>query len=246
MEKLVLADNSEIEIMPGAYLGKISAIAEDFEKLKEIITDVTKPGNLDTVKFMSDNIEGAVYHNKVLTDAKFEIKKEKDRMIVSFGIREYTQKEELEKDIYTAIAYLSEEQALTVKDLYQDWDKDPVGYPYKSSNPKDTRRKYDDKLWKLKKEHDKQETRYPGADPTLWEEIVEGHSGTKEDPILVPESVTTSGFTYIYGKYYLENKNVYLCKRGGIENPESMYGQEEMLYYQPSSMVGQYFELILE
>ena len=84
---------------------------------------------------------------------------------------------------------------------------------------------------------------YPGADPTLWTEIVEGHAGTLEDPIPVPDSVTTSGFEYEYGKYYQEDDTVYLCKRGGVEDPESMYGQKEKLYFPPSALIGQYFVL---
>jgi len=72
-------------------------------------------------------------------------------------------------------------------------------------------------------------------------QIVEGHAGTLEDPIPVPESVTTSGFEYEYGKYYSENDVVYLCQRQGILNPEEMYGQVEKLYFAPSTLVGQYF-----
>lgn len=135
---------------------------------------------------------------------------------------------------------LTDEQALTVKALYKDWEKDPEGYPYKTSNSDDKRRNYNGKLWNLNKDHNKQADWYPGADPTLWTEIVEGHAGTKEDPIPVPDSVTTSGFEYEYGKYYREGDTVYLCKRGGIEDPESMYGQKEKLYFPPSAMIGLY------
>lgn len=138
---------------------------------------------------------------------------------------------------------LPDEQALTVKALYKDWEKDPEGYPYKMSNPDDKRRNHNGKLWNLNKDHNKQADWYPGKDPTLWTEIVEGHAGTKEDPIPVPDSVTTSGFEYEYGKYYSEGETVYLCKRGGIEDPESMYGQKEKLFFPPSAMIGQYFVL---
>lgn len=141
---------------------------------------------------------------------------------------------------------LPDGQALTVKALYKDWERDPEGYPYKMRNPDDKRRNYDGKLWNLNKDHNKQADWYPGKDPTLWTEIVEGHAGTKEDPIPVPDSVTTSGFEYEYGKYYSEGETVYLCKRGGIEDPESMYGEKEKLYFPPSAMIGQYFEVVTE
>ena len=157
---------------------------------------------------------------------------------------EELQEEQQQETVQTALTYLTDKQALTVKKLYTDWEDDPVGYEYKMENPFDQRRNHNGGLWKLKKSHAKQLDWYPGADPTLWEQIVEGHAGTLEDPIPVPDSVTTSGFTYVYGKYYKEGEEIYLCKRAGVENPEEMYGQEETLYYAPSAMVGQYFEKV--
>lgn len=138
---------------------------------------------------------------------------------------------------------LTDEQALTVKALYKNWEDDPEGYSYNMSNPDDNRRNYNGKLWNLNKGHNKQADWYPGADPALWTEIVEGYAGTLEDPIPVPDSVTTSGFEYEYGKYYQEGGIVYLCKRGRVSNPESMYGQKEKLFFSPSALLDQYFVL---
>ena len=142
-------------------------------------------------------------------------------------------------------AELPDAQALEVKALYNDWEKDPVGSEYDTSNQEDRRRNYNERLWNLNKDHAKSENWYPGADPTLWTEIVEGHAGTMEDPIPVPDSVTTSGFEYVYGKYYIEGGVTYLCKRGGIpdEQAEALYGQPEKLYFPPSAMVDHYFEI---
>lgn len=133
---------------------------------------------------------------------------------------------------------LTDEQALTVKALYKDWEKDPEGYPYKMSNPDDKRRNHNGKLWNLNKDHNKQADRYPGKDPTLWTEIVEGHAGTQEDPIPVPDSVTTSGFEYEYGKYYSEGDTVYLMDRQGMDE-----GDKVTLYFPPSALIGQYFSV---
>lgn len=132
-------------------------------------------------------------------------------------------------------------QAITVKELYENWESDPVGYHYDVDNPEDKRRNHDGGLWNLNKSHDKQLGWYPGADPTIWTEIVEGHAGTLDDPIPVPDSVTISGFDYVYGKYYVEGSTVYLCQRQNVENPEAMYGKTEKLYFAPSALVGQYF-----
>lgn len=136
-------------------------------------------------------------------------------------------------------------QALTVRMLYKNWEGDPIGYPYSTSNPDDCRRNYNGGLWNLNESHKKQADWYPGAEPTLWTEIVEGHAGTVDDPIPVPDSVTISGFDYVYGKYYVEGSTVYLCQRQNVENPEVMYGQTEKLYFAPSALVGQYFAQII-
>lgn len=130
----------------------------------------------------------------------------------------------------------TDEQALAVKGLYKDWDKDPDGYHYDVENPEDKRRNHNGGLWNLNKSHNKQASWYPGADPTLWTQIVEGNDGTYEDPIPVPDSVKTSGFEYEYGKYYLENGVIYLAKREGKED-----GEKEKLYYPPSELLEQYF-----
>ena len=134
-------------------------------------------------------------------------------------------------------------QAVEVKGLYADWEDDPDGYAYDVQNQKDKRRNFGGILWNLNKNHQKQKDRFPGAEPTLWTQLVEGYEGSYSDPIPVPDSVNVSGFEYEYGKYYIENELVYLCKRGGVLNPESMYGQKEKLYFKPSALIGQYFEI---
>lgn len=134
-------------------------------------------------------------------------------------------------------------QAVEVKGLYKDWEDDPDGYAYDVQNQKDKRRNFGGFLWNLNKNHQKQKDRFPGAEPTLWTQLVEGYEGSYSDPIPVPDSVNVSGFEYEYGKYYIENELVYLCKRGGVLNPESMYGQKEKLYFKPSALIGQYFEI---
>lgn len=130
----------------------------------------------------------------------------------------------------------TDEQALLVKGLYVNWEDRPYGYEFNMDNPEDLRCNDRGKLWALKKGHAKQENWRPGNDPTLWREIVEGHSGTYDDPIPVPDSVKTSGFEYEYGKYYLENDVIYLAKRMGMKD-----GQKETLYFYPSELLNQYF-----
>lgn len=243
MEKLILNDSTEIDIQDGASLGIITTILADYSAFLSLASKLTKE-NLSHVTFQSGGITSAEYYSMALTEPNFYLTVRETGIEVTFGLRERTQEELQEEEIKMAVSYLSDEQVLTVKSLVPDWKSDPVGYEYSMDNPLGLRRNFNDGLWKLKKNHAKQLGWYPGADPTLWEQIVEGHEGTLEDPIPVPDSVTTSGFTYIYGKYYSENGQIYLCERSGVPNPEGMYGQEVTLFFLPSSLINQYFKTV--
>lgn len=243
MEKLILNDSTEINIQDGASLGIITTILADYSAFLSLASKLTKE-NLSHVTFQSGGITTAEYYSMTLTEPNFYLTARETGIEVTFGLRERTQKEIQEEAVAQAISYLSDVQALTVKELYTSWESDPVGYEYSMDNPLGLRRNFNGGLWKLKKSHAKQADWYPGADPTLWEQIVEGHEGTLEDPIPVPDSVTTSGFTYIYGKYYSENGQIYLCERSGVPNPEGMYGQEVTLFFLPSSLINQYFKTV--
>lgn len=132
---------------------------------------------------------------------------------------------------------MPDEQALGVPLMFTSWDDYEDGYTFKV----DERVEYNGGLWKVKKEHQKQVSWYPGADPTLFIQLdKDEHKGTQDDPIPVPSSVTTSGFEYTIGKYYLEGEDIYLCKRQGMENGETI-----QLHFAPSSLVGHYFEEIM-
>lgn len=137
-----------------------------------------------------------------------------------------------------AIDNMPDEDALEHKSLFANWEdiEDDVWIP------EGERLNFDDKLWKCAKCHNKSFDYWPGKDPTLFEQLdKDEHEGTTDDPIPVPESVTTSGFTCIYGKYYSWQDKLYLCERGGVANPEELYGQEVKLNYSPDALVGHYF-----
>ena len=131
---------------------------------------------------------------------------------------------------------LPDEQAVAVKSIYPAYDPNGVKYPV------DYKVLQADVLYKCLQEHISQENRAPGIAPSIWVAVETGeHAGTLEDPIPVPDTVKTAGMEYEYGKYYSEGGTVYLCKRSGVEDPESMYGQKERLYFPPSALIGQYF-----
>lgn len=126
---------------------------------------------------------------------------------------------------------LTDTQAVTVKAIYPAWSPDGVEYPV------DFKVLQDDVLYKCLQEHTSQEGWAPGAAPSLWAAVASGEqAGTLEDPIPVPETVTTAGFEYEKGKYYSEGGTVYLMDRQGMEA-----GDKITLYFAPSALVGQYF-----
>lgn len=237
MEKLILKDGTELEIQDGASLSAIELEVMDYADLGELAAKLTEE-NVSEIKFQSGGRVTGEYSGMALQEPHFRVTKKKNRLSVLIGIREMTPEEQQKEDIVTAISYLSDEQALTVKGLYQDYD--PDGKSYKTGD----RAVQDNILYRCRKDHVSQPDRAPGIAPSLWVALESGeHAGTLEDPIPVPETVTTSGMEYEYGKYYSEGGQTYICKRGGVPDPESMYGQKEILYYPPSQLIGQYFEI---
>lgn len=250
---LKFKDGTEYNDVIGNSVSNITVILDNYSDLQGLEDAITKKGNLDSLE-----LNGAIFENiSTLKEQYFTAIRKSDKIHAIFALRQKTEQEialeqeqkemeEQQDSVSIALTYLTDQQALTVKSLHKRWDDDPDGYHYSMDNPAGQRRQFGDDLWKLQKDHDKQASWYPGADPTLWVQIVEGHAGTLEDPIPVPDSVTTSGFEYVYGKYYTEGGTVYLCQRQGILNPEEMYGQTEKLYFTPSALVGQYFILAEE
>lgn len=91
MHKLILNDNTEIIIKEGASLENITATATDFQALGTIAGKLMAKGNLDTVKFLQDDIEFGVYSDMVLIRPVFrEVDITEDGVTASFGIREKT------------------------------------------------------------------------------------------------------------------------------------------------------------
>lgn len=250
---LKFKDGTEYNDVIGNSVSNITVILDNYSDLQGLEDAITKKGNLDPLE-----LNGAIFENiSTLREPYFTAIRKSDKIHAIFALRQKTEQEialeqkqkemeEQQDSVSVVLTYLTDQQALTVKSLNKRWDDDPDGYHYSMDNPEDQRRQHNDGLWKLQKDHDKQSSWYPGADPTLWVQIVEGHAGTPEDPIPVPESVTTSGFEYVYGRYYSEGDTVYLCQRQGVENPEEMYGQAEKLYFMPSTLVGQYFVEVIE
>lgn len=122
---------------------------------------------------------------------------------------------------------VTDQQALSIKTLYPEWSTF-IG----ETVQKDTKVKYENKLFKVVQSHLVQEQYPPSVDTaSLYTEIVEDHKGTKDDPIPYP----TDGNMVIYnGKYYTEDNILYKCIRDS-GNP---------LYAKLKDLVGNYVEVV--
>ena len=96
------------------------------------------------------------------------------------------------------------------------------------------RYQYGDRLYKVGQAHTTQADWTPDITPALWTVIDVEHTGTLADPI-----PAVAGMEYEYGKYYIEGETVYICQRTG-----EPAGGKITLYYLPSQLVGQYFEVV--
>lgn len=96
------------------------------------------------------------------------------------------------------------------------------------------RYQYGDRLYKVVQAHTTQSDWTPDITPALWTVIDITHAGTIEDPI-----PAVAGMEYTKGMYYSEDRTIYLMNRQGMED-----GEKITLYYLPSQLVGQYFELV--
>lgn len=129
-----------------------------------------------------------------------------------------------------ALTYATDEDAYTMRYIYEEW---APGMTYKTGD----RRLFGDNLYKCRQDHESQEQYTPDTIPALWDILGEKQKGTIDDPVVVPEVV--SSMVYVKGKYYLEGEVLYLMNREGMTD-----GEEISLTFKPSELVGQYFEIV--
>ena len=71
MEKMIVKDKTEIEIMEGAALNAITAVTDDWTALGLIAEALKESGNLDDVHFKTDETVTGEYQNMKLESPLF-------------------------------------------------------------------------------------------------------------------------------------------------------------------------------
>lgn len=129
-----------------------------------------------------------------------------------------------------ALTTLDDTDAYEVRYLYNKWEPDK---DYITGD----RKRYGDNLYKCKQDHKSQAQYPPDLIPAIWDIIVDEQQGTIDDPIIVPDTV--SSMVYVKSKYYLEDSVLYLMNREGMAD-----GEEISLTFKPNQLVGHYFEIV--
>ncbi len=132
---------------------------------------------------------------------------------------------------------ITDEQSVAFKSMYPQW-KDVIGQNVK----KGFKFQYEDMLYKVIQESMTIQSQWiPGQGTSaIYSRILEEtDAGAKDNPILVPQDVTTNSFTYVIGKYYMEDGVIYKCERMGDEG-----GKEYSFPYKPSQLLNQYFVIV--
>lgn len=161
MEKLLLNDGTEISIAEGSSLSVITTNAQDYADVGDLAACLTLD-NLSHVKFLSDDIVTCVYKNMALCEPHFAITTQDDGILqVIFRLREKTAVERHQDATQTAITYLTDAQAYTVKELYPEWSP-------KKAYTTGERYRHDNVLYKCLQDHHGQADWTPDSTPSLW------------------------------------------------------------------------------
>lgn len=129
---------------------------------------------------------------------------------------------------------LNDTESLKVKAIYKTWEELVFeGYFAEEAGYKFT---HEGNLYKTAHERQRFQADWiPGqGTESIFTRIDEARTGTLDNPI--PAS---ANMEYVRGLYYLENDQIYLMNREGMNDGEGI-----VLQFLPSALVGQYFALV--
>lgn len=165
MEFIVLKDETKIEVQSGATLNSIVTLLDNYASFETLAKSLSGE-NLSEVKFMIDEKTKGKYEKMTLKTPNFFVTKlETGKIQVVFGLRKKTNEELYVDDIQIAIAYLTDEQAVMVTELYPAW-KENTQYNIGE------RIKYDGILYKCIQDHISQTDWTPKLTPSLFAKIL--------------------------------------------------------------------------
>lgn len=201
--KIIFNDATSIDVQQvepnGDYL-RVLTVGNTPEQLKVLFTDTSRTSRM-TVQERGQTIatyEGytAFYRTEIYTGKIYGVvmyKPEKTPEVQSAMVQAAVAVAQIQAQS------LTEEQAITVKDIYPVWNGNGVSYP------KDYYLTHNGKLYKVLQAHTSQEDWTPDSAPSLFAEVLPGQSGTgtgewvqpdSTNPYMTGDQVTHNGETW--------------------------------------------------
>ena len=120
MEKIVFSDKTEMELAAPSSLSRNTVYVGSYAEIGNLYAKLTDE-NLKNVGYSRNDIVAVTYENLTLTNKELKVVPDGEMIRVTFSLRQMTEEELKKALIETVISYLSDEQAISVKDLYPDF-----------------------------------------------------------------------------------------------------------------------------
>ena len=163
MERLRLADGTEMEISEGSDLRNITTGLKSYAELDGLAGKLTRE-NLTKVQFLTDEMLTGEYRDMELCTPEFTVVKKEGSLLAGFGLQEIPAAEKQQEEIHMALSYLTDEEAATVSGLYPEWKPDTR---YQTGK----RAAYQEMLYRARQDHTSDGQYPPDTVPALWDMI---------------------------------------------------------------------------
>lgn len=211
MANLILTDETRIDVKNDYIIVddtfEFTTSVADYTALAELSNKLTNE-NMSTIQITDPFGSQISYSNMTMGSPRFIIVKENAfEIIVTLRIKKKSEQESQLDAVVNVAQQFDNEQALTVKSIYPQWDT-LVG----KTVPIYTKFNWYDILYKTKQPDMLIQKQYqPGTIGTesLYERIDETHEGTYEDPIPYAGNMTLEA-----GKFYIQDNITYICTIG--------------------------------